>query len=68
MNPQLTFIELLLAAMKDAALEFKLTQLQTQFDPTETGKGKLHTVRIIVIPEKMQFTAPPGAPFGTPHS
>lgn len=66
MNPQEAFLELLLAAMKDAALEGKLTQLQTQIDPTQTGKGKLHLVRLIVVPERMQWTAPPGAPFGTP--
>lgn len=65
MNPQTAFVDLLLAAMKDAAIEGKLTQLQTQLDPTETGKGPLKVVRIIVIPEKMDFKFPSYAPLGT---
>lgn len=62
-----TFLDLLLAAMKDAAIEHKLTQLKTQLDPTETGKGKLKTVRIIVIPEDMDYEFPQHAPLGTGH-
>ena len=65
MNPQDTFIDLLLAAMKDAALELKLTQLAVQFDPTETGKGAFERVRIIVIPEKLEYTWPGHAPAGS---
>lgn len=60
------FLTLLLAAMDDAALEGKLTQLQTQFVPK--GKQQLEVVRIIVIPEKLQHTWPTVAPAGTPYS
>lgn len=60
------FGKLLLAAMDDAAIDLKLTQLQTQFVPK--GKKEMVVVRIIVIPEKLQFTWPSVAPAGTPHS
>lgn len=63
--PQEAFLDLLIAAMKDAAIERKLTQLKTQLDPTETGKGPLKTIRIIVIPEEMDFEWPRHAPLGT---
>ena len=62
MNPQEAFLELLIAAMKDAAIEMKLTQLQTQIDPD--GKG-IKLVRIIVVPEEMQWKRPDGKPFGS---
>lgn len=62
MNPQEAFLEILLAAMKDAAIEGKLTQLQTTIDPD--GKG-VRIVRFIVVPEKMQFTWPKDQPLGT---
>ncbi len=65
--PQEAFLNLLIAAMKDAAIEHKLTQLQTQLDPTETGKGPLKKIRIIVIPEEMDFKWPSHAPLGTGH-
>jgi hypothetical protein len=65
MNPQSAFIEMLVAAMKDAALEKKLTQLALQFDPTETGKGPLKRVRVVVIPEEMDHTWPSHAPLGS---
>lgn len=65
-NPQTAFVEMLLAAMKDAALNRELTQLAIQFDPTETGKGKLHRVRVIVVPEKLDWTWPSAQPLGTP--
>jgi hypothetical protein len=61
-NPQETFIEILIAAMKDAALEGALTQLATQIDPD--GKGLRH-VRIIVVPEQMQYALPGKTPFGS---
>lgn len=48
-----TFTDLLLAAMKDAAIEMKLTQFKTTITPEKTGKTML--VRIIVVPEAMQF-------------
>jgi hypothetical protein len=59
-NPQEAFLEMLVAAMADAAVETKLTQLKTQIDPD--GKGIRH-VRLIVIPEEMDFTFSP--PLGT---
>lgn len=59
MNPQEMFLELLLAAMKDAATSGSLTQLKTTIDPD--GRG-VRTVRIIVVPEQMQFQSP--LPFG----
>lgn len=64
MNPQEAFLELLIAAMKDAATTGDLTQLLTQIDPTETGKGRPAKVRIIVVPESMQHTWPSHAPAG----
>lgn len=62
MNPQEAFLEILVAAMKDAAIEKKLTQLQTQLDPD--GKG-LKVVRIIVIPEEMEHSWRPEKPLGS---
>ncbi len=64
MNTQTAFLEMLIAAMKDAALERKLTQLALQFDPTETGQGALKRVRVVVIPEEMDHTWPSHAPLG----
>ena len=58
------FLDLLIAAMNDAAINGKLTQLQTQLKPE--GSAKLEVVRIVVIPEKMDFTWPKYAPLGTP--
>lgn len=60
-NPQTVFLDMLIAAMKDAALEMKLCQLQTQIDPD--GKG-VRLVRIIVVPESMEYKHPDGRPFG----
>lgn len=65
MNPQLAFVEVLLAAMKDAVVEGELTQLAIQFDPTEGKGGPLKKVRIIVVPEKMQHEWPTYAPLGS---
>lgn len=62
MNPQTAFLDLLIAAMKDAAIEKKLTQLQTQLDPTETGRGPLKRIRIIVVPDELDFTWPSPSP------
>lgn len=64
MNPQEAFLDLLLAAMMDAATELKLTQLQTQLDPD--GSGKLRKVRIIIVPETLEHQWPSSAPLGTP--
>lgn len=48
-----TFIDLLTAAMCDAALQNQLTQLQTRIIPPGTTKERV--VRIIVIPEDMEY-------------
>ena len=66
MNPQEVFLEMLVAAMKDAVCEGKLTQLQTQIQSPKDRR--LEVVRIIVIPEKLQHTWPLGAPAGTPKN
>lgn len=58
------FLTLLLAAMDDAAITGRITQLQTQFKPAKSNK--LEVVRLIVVPEKMQITWPGYAPAGTP--
>lgn len=65
MNPQETFIDLLLASMLDAATGGHLTQLQTTITP-EGKKSK--TVRIIIVPEEMQWKAPKNQPFGTDYT
>lgn len=49
------FGDLLLAAMKDAAINMELTQLKTTITPEETGKATL--IRIIVVPETMQYVS-----------
>lgn len=55
MNQQEAFLELLIAAMSDAAVSGSLTQLKTTIDPD--GKG-VHIIRLIVVPEKMAFEFP----------
>jgi hypothetical protein len=65
MNPQAAFLDMLIAAMKDAAVERKLTQLVTQLDPTETGRGPLRRVRIVVIPDELDHTWPSYSPLGS---
>jgi hypothetical protein len=62
MNPQEAFLDVLIAAMKDAATERKLSQIQTTISP-DGKKAKL--VRLIIIPEEMDFVAPKDQPFGT---
>ena len=64
-NPQEAFLLMLVAAMKDAVAERKLTQLQLQFDPTETGRGPLKRVRVIVVPDELDHNFPPHAPLGS---
>jgi hypothetical protein len=49
------FLNLLVAAMMDAAVEKKLTQLKTTISPD--GKT-VKTVRLIVIPEEMDYDFP----------
>jgi len=63
MNPQEAFLEILVAAMKDAVLEAKITQLKTQLDAR--GNGKLEQVRIVILPEKMEHNWPSESPLGT---
>lgn len=65
MNPQEAFLDLLIAAMADAAKERKLTQLKTTIDPD--GKGA-KLVRIVVIPEDMDHNWSVNKPLGTPPS
>lgn len=62
-SPQEAFLDLLIAAMMDAALERKLTQLQTTITPE--GKTKAKIIRIVVIPEEMDRTWPKDQPLGT---
>ncbi len=65
MNPGEAFIEILLAAMMDAAVEGKLTQLQTTIAPD--GKN-VKLVRIIVVPDELDKTWPKSQPLGSdPH-
>lgn len=64
-KPQEAFLDLLIAAMRDAAIEHKLSQLQMQLDPTMTGKGPMKRVRIIVVPDELEYTWPSYAPAGT---
>lgn len=59
----MAFLDLLLAAMKDAALEGELTQLQITITPEGATKSK--TVRIIIIPEELKWTWPKDQPAGT---
>lgn len=61
MNEQNAFLDLLLAAMKDAALTLNLTQMKAQINPD--GKGLRH-VRIIVVPEAMEYGHVDGRPIG----
>jgi hypothetical protein len=66
MNPQEAFLEMLIAAMLDAAKEKKLTQLLTQLDVNE-GRGavKLKRVRVVIIPDELDHTWPNHAPLGS---
>lgn len=62
MNPQTAFLEILIAAMKDAVEEGKLTQLQTTIS---TGLKKVKVVRIIIVPDELDFNFPTDQPLGT---
>ena len=61
-NPQTAFIDLLVAAMTDAAVGGKLTQLQSVITPEGHPRS---VVRIVVIPENMDRTWPKDQPLGT---
>ncbi len=52
------FGDFLFAAMQDAAVERKLTQLKTEITPEKTGKRTV--IRIIVVPESMDVEWPQG--------
>lgn len=62
MNPQEAFLDILIAAMKDAATSGKLTQLKTTIAPD--GK-KVKIVRLIIIPEEMEHNWPKTQPLGS---
>ena len=59
---QEVFMDLLIAAMKDAAIERKISQLKTTITP-DGKKAKL--IRIIVVPEEMDFETHPDHPLGS---
>jgi hypothetical protein len=61
-NPQEWFMQLLIAAMMDAAIEKKMTQFQTTICPD--GKEP-KIVRVIIVPEEMEHKRPDGKPFGS---
>lgn len=63
MNPQEAFLEMLLAAMKDAA-NGHLSQLKTTIAPD--GK-KTKLIRIVFLPEEMDHNWPTNQPLGTDH-
>jgi len=48
-----TTVDLLIAAILDAAIEMKLTQFKTTITPEKTGKQTF--VRIIIVPEQMEY-------------
>lgn len=52
------FIGLMVAAMKDAAIEKKMTQFKTTITPEGTGQPVF--VRIIIVPEAMEIERPEG--------
>lgn len=62
------FAMLLLAAMKDAAIELKTSQLFIEFDPFE-GKALpvyKRKVRLIIVPEEIEHKRRDGKPYGSP--
>lgn len=64
MNPQETFLNILIAAMKDAVESGELTQIKTTMLNEKTGK--VEYVRMVIMPEVMQHNWPKYAPAGTP--
>lgn len=64
MNETEMFLEMLCAAMEDAAETGHITQLQTTITAPKVGKPKL--VRIIVVPEEMEIVRPLGGKFTRP--
>ena len=57
-NKAEVFLDMLLAAMRDAACERKLTQLKTTITPS--GKTKPEIIRIVIVPETMDVEVPKG--------
>lgn len=64
MNPQEAFLEVLIAAMKDAVCTGDITQLKTQMANPNTGN--MEFVRVVILPEKFDHKWPSHAPLGTP--
>ena len=62
MNPQEAFLNMLIAAMQDAAIEKKCSQLQCTITPEETGKATV--VRVIVVPNELDRYWPESKPLG----
>lgn len=58
------FLDLLVAAMTDAATTGHLTQIQTTITPIGSNMPKL--VRIVVVPEEMMVVRPVGGKFQVP--
>lgn len=58
------FLDMLLAAMQDAATTGHITQLQTTITPEGATRSKL--VRLVVIPEEMEVVRPLGGKFTRP--
>lgn len=57
---------ILIAAINTAAIEGKISQIQVRLVPK--GRSKPETMRIVVMPEKMNWNWMPGTEPGTPHS
>ena len=63
-TPGDTFLDFLIAAMKDAVVEGKNTQLKAVIAHPHTNR--LAKCRIIVVPEDIKYNWPTHAPAGTP--
>lgn len=57
MSEAVDFVNLVIAAMLDAAIEGEMTQLKCTVDTDSMGE---QVVRVIVVPEKMRVTFPQG--------
>lgn len=62
-SAQDAFLNMLVAAMMDAAVENKMTQLKTTISP-DGVKSKM--VRLIIVPEDMENNWPDHSPLGVP--
>lgn len=61
-TPENAFLDILLAAMQDAVIEQKLTQIKATIAPD--GKN-VKVVRIVVMPEAMEHNWPKHQPLGS---